>query len=109
MLRTLLLCALMGVPAVAQDVELELVLLADASGSISEAEIGFQRQGYAAAMTDPRRKWLASALKRSGATLYIANGTLAYAKLGMIADEATRQQFEEVVEFLCDLAETIEG
>lgn len=38
----------------AEDVELELVLLADASGSITEAEIAFQRQGYALAMTDPR-------------------------------------------------------
>lgn len=40
--------------ASAEDVELELVLLADASGSITEAEIAFQRQGYAEAMTDPR-------------------------------------------------------
>jgi hypothetical protein len=39
--------------AVAQDVDLELVLLADASGSIDNAEIHFQRQGYAQAMTDP--------------------------------------------------------
>ena len=41
-------------PAVAQDVELELVLLADASGSITEAEVRFQREGYANALTDPR-------------------------------------------------------
>ena len=34
-------------------VDLELVLLADASGSIDDAEIRFQRQGYAAAITDP--------------------------------------------------------
>lgn len=40
-------------PAAAQDVEVELVLLADASGSITPAEIAFQRQGYAAAITDP--------------------------------------------------------
>lgn len=40
--------------AQAQDVEVELVLLADASGSIDEAEILFQRQGYADAITDPR-------------------------------------------------------
>lgn len=37
----------------AESVDLELVLLADASGSIDEAEIRFQRQGYAAAITDP--------------------------------------------------------
>ncbi|MEM0946129.1 MAG: DUF1194 domain-containing protein [Pseudomonadota bacterium] len=43
-----------GLPAAAQDVELELVLLADASGSIDAAEIQFQRRGYADAITDPR-------------------------------------------------------
>lgn len=35
------------------EVDLELVLLADSSGSIDTEEIMFQRQGYAAAMTDP--------------------------------------------------------
>jgi len=43
-----------GAPArAAESVDLELVLLADASGSIDEAEIRFQRQGYAAAITHP--------------------------------------------------------
>ncbi len=53
MLRALLLVVIFALPAQAQDVELELVLLADASGSITDAEIQFQRQGYAEAMTDP--------------------------------------------------------
>ena len=56
-MRWLWACALLSLGAahaVAQDVELELVLLADASGSISEAEIEFQREGYAQAITDPR-------------------------------------------------------
>ena len=35
------------------EVGLELVLLADASGSIDEEELVFQRQGYAQALTDP--------------------------------------------------------
>jgi Protein of unknown function (DUF1194) len=39
--------------AAAERVDLELVLLADASGSIDDAEIFFQRQGYAAAITHP--------------------------------------------------------
>ncbi len=39
--------------AMAQDTDLELVLLADASGSIDQREIEFQRQGYAQAITDP--------------------------------------------------------
>ncbi|MDO9640072.1 MAG: DUF1194 domain-containing protein [Pseudotabrizicola sp.] len=40
-------------PALAQEVDLELVLLADASGSIDQEEIDFQRQGYASALTHP--------------------------------------------------------
>jgi len=36
-----------------QTVDLELVLLADASSSIDAAEIAFQREGYAGAVTDP--------------------------------------------------------
>ncbi len=50
----ILLLMLFATPAAAEEVDLELVLLADASGSISDAEIRFQRQGYAAALTDPR-------------------------------------------------------
>ncbi|MGR3633221.1 MAG: DUF1194 domain-containing protein [Limimaricola soesokkakensis] len=44
-------------PALAQErreTGLELVLLADASGSIDTEELAFQRQGYAMALTDPR-------------------------------------------------------
>ena len=37
----------------AREAGLELVLLADASGSIDPDELAFQRQGYALAMTDP--------------------------------------------------------
>ncbi len=46
------LAALAG-PAAAQDTDLELVLLADASGSIDASEIRLQREGYARAITDP--------------------------------------------------------
>jgi len=43
----------LGQPAHAERrVALELVLLADATGSIDDAEIRFQRQGYAEALTD---------------------------------------------------------
>lgn len=45
--------ATFAIAAKAQDTDLELVLLADASGSIDAREIAFQRQGYAAAITDP--------------------------------------------------------
>ena len=41
-------------PATAEEVDLELVLLADATGSIDAAEIRFQREGYAQAITHPQ-------------------------------------------------------
>jgi hypothetical protein len=41
-------------PARADNVDLLLVLAADVSRSIDEAEFNLQRKGYAAAMTDPR-------------------------------------------------------
>jgi len=53
MRRLIAALALAAAPATAQEVDLELVLLADASGSIDMAEIRFQRQGYAEAITDP--------------------------------------------------------
>ena len=46
---------LAALPAAAQtrEVDLELVLMADSSGSITMEEIRFQRAGYAQALTDP--------------------------------------------------------
>jgi hypothetical protein len=52
-----LVCGLGADAAAAESVDLELVLLADASGSIDDAEIRFQRQGYAAAITHPEVLW----------------------------------------------------
>jgi hypothetical protein len=52
-MRLLALLALVAAPALAQDTDLELVLLADASGSITASELAFQRDAYAEAMTDP--------------------------------------------------------
>jgi Protein of unknown function (DUF1194) len=50
----ILAVSVLGAPAgAAERVDLELVLLADASGSIDDAEIRFQRQGYVAAITHP--------------------------------------------------------
>lgn len=40
-------------PLRAEEVDLELVLLADSSGSISQPEIDFQRESYAAAIVHP--------------------------------------------------------
>jgi len=60
-------------------------------------------------LTDETRTWLAGNLKRSRATLYVGKKALAFAKLGLISNEAARRQFEAAAEFLCDLAETIEA
>ena len=46
----------------AEEVDLELVLLADATGSIDDAEILFQREGYAKAIADPA---VISAIRRT--------------------------------------------
>jgi hypothetical protein len=49
------LAVMLAAPAIADEaVDLELVLLADASQSIDDREIAFQRQGYAAAITHPQ-------------------------------------------------------
>jgi len=54
MTLAVLACWLLLAPAAqAEELDLELVLLADATGSIDEAEIRFQRRGYAEAITDP--------------------------------------------------------
>lgn len=54
-MRSFLFALLFATSAAAQTVEtdLELVLLADASGSIDADELAFQRQSYATAITDP--------------------------------------------------------
>ena len=50
---TLILSLTLGVAVAEERVDLELVLLADASRSIDDAEIRFQRQGYATAIVHP--------------------------------------------------------
>jgi hypothetical protein len=73
MLRWFVLALACALPARAQEapeaVDLELVLLADATGSIDEAEIRLQRQGYADAMADPQVLW---AIRNGGRTGRIA-------------------------------------
>ncbi|WP_316015709.1 DUF1194 domain-containing protein [Roseobacter sp. HKCCA0434] len=51
---SLLATGAIGQEAVQEPVGLELVLLADASGSIDAEELAFQRSGYAQAMQEPR-------------------------------------------------------
>src|SRR5262245_3147901 len=57
-LATLALATLaLAAPAAADPVDLELVLMADASGSIDAGEIRFQRQGYADALASEDVLW----------------------------------------------------
>jgi hypothetical protein len=70
MLRALVLSLAVAWPAAAQEkVDLELVLLADATGSIDMKEILLQRQGYADAMVDEEVLW---AIRNGGARGRIA-------------------------------------
>ena len=73
-----LICLLAG-PALAetrQEVGLELVLLADASGSIDDMELSFQRQGYASAITDPEvLKAIQDSLYGNVAVTYVERAT----------------------------------
>ena len=52
-LAAVLAAGLAGPAPGAEDLDLELVLLADSSGSIDAAESRFQREGYATAITHP--------------------------------------------------------
>jgi hypothetical protein len=57
----------LGGEARSADVDLEVILAADVSRSIDDAEFDLQRKGYAAALTDPRV--LAAIHGRSGAAI----------------------------------------
>jgi len=76
-----LLAAVAGhaLPALAQgeSVDLELVLLADASGSIDDGEILFQRRGYATAITHPEVLWaIGQGYDQRIAVTYVEWGTV---------------------------------
>jgi len=75
--------------AAAQDTDLELVLLADASGSITDAEIRFQREGYAEAMTDP------SVLAAIAGTAY---GSIAVTYVEWAANQVTVAEWTRIAD-----------
>ena len=78
-MRWLIPLLFLPLAAHAQEVDLELVLLADASGSIDQDEITFQRQGYATAITHP------DVLYAISSTL---TGTIAVTYVEWAADQA---------------------
>lgn len=81
-MRYIIILLLFATTAPAQTIEtdLELVLLADASGSIDADELAFQRQSYATAITDPA---VVSAIQN---TLY---GSIAVTYVEWAANQAT--------------------
>ena len=92
----LLPLAFLATPLHAQEVDLELVLLADASGSIDQAEINFQRQGYAQAITHPDVLYaISSTLTGSIAVTYVewAANQAIVANWTIIATEEDAQAF----------------
>lgn len=91
----LILCTV-AFPLCAQEVDLELVLLADASGSITQTEIDFQRQGYADAITHPDvLAAIRSNLTGSIAVIYVewAANQVVVVDWTVITDEASAQAF----------------
>jgi len=103
MLRGLLLAMAWTLPAAAQPaldrVDLELVLLADATGSIDDDEILLQRRGYAEAMADPQVLW---AIDKGGSEARIAVTYVEWAGVAaqdvvvdwtVVADEASARAF----------------
>lgn len=83
-------------------VDLELVLMADASGSIDSSEIAFQRRGYAAAITDPE---IISAIQQGFdgriAVTYVewgsAESQAVVAPWAVIDDQASAEAFADVL------------
>ncbi|MET0650946.1 MAG: DUF1194 domain-containing protein [Hyphomicrobiaceae bacterium] len=75
-LTTVVGCAITSLQAQAETkVDLELVLLADASGSIDSTELTFQRQGYASALVHPEvQRAIAGGAYRRIALTYVEWG-----------------------------------
>jgi len=72
----LLVAGLLPARVAAQPVDLLLVLCVDASGSIDPEEFRFQREGYAAAISDPRiLKAIASGRRGAIAVAFVEWGT----------------------------------
>ncbi|MEJ1157883.1 DUF1194 domain-containing protein [Prosthecomicrobium sp. N25] len=75
MLAVLACLAVPALPAVAEEVDLELVLAADGSGSIDADELALQRKGYADALVSPEvQRAIRSGLTGKIALTYIEWG-----------------------------------
>jgi hypothetical protein len=98
----LLVVALLAGRAGAETVDLELVLLADVSRSVDDEEFKLQRQGYAAALTDPRvLRAIVSGTHRAVALTFIefAGGDeqTVIADWTVIRDEEGAAEFAQII------------
>ena len=58
---------------------------------------------------DTFQKSIVSILKKGKGSIYIGTGVMAYAELGLIADDAVRERFESVLDLFLQLADAMEG
>lgn len=59
-------------------------------------------------LNDDVRSWLSLVLPETKGTLYMGQGKLVFARLGLIADDKAREDAITMIQFFCDLAENIE-
>ena len=64
-------------------------------------------QDTASVFTPEIRTTMSELLKEGKGNLYIGRGVMAYAELGLISKDATRERFERMIAFLSDLGDTI--
>lgn len=60
-------------------------------------------------LSEGAQKSLIGLFKKGKGSIYIGEGVIVYAELGLIADDAVRQRFESVLELFLLLAEAIES
>ncbi|QUJ75713.1 DUF1194 domain-containing protein [Sulfitobacter albidus] len=103
MVLRLILFLMLATPLGAQsprEAGLELVLLADGSGSIDAEELAFQRQGYAAAITDPSvLSAIGNSIYGNVAITYVewASNTAVVVPWTLVSDAASAQAFADAL------------
>jgi len=58
---------------------------------------------------DTFQESIVSILKKGKGSIYVGSGVMAYAELGLIADDAARERFESVLDLFLQLADAMEG
>ncbi|MGB0258457.1 MAG: hypothetical protein ACPGES_07395 [Coraliomargarita sp.] len=58
---------------------------------------------------EAEQRALLGLIRNSKATIYLGKGVLSLVEIGLIADDDTRERFEQATELLCDLAEALEA